>query len=98
MLSSSYAAPEQPSRWERPMLLGGIAAGALFLASMALFIGVIAPQMPAIDASAAERAQFYAALAESPMYALIRLLIMSQLAPMAMFAGDRTLCCAASWT
>ncbi|HEX5689368.1 MAG TPA: hypothetical protein VFX76_05170, partial [Roseiflexaceae bacterium] len=47
----------------------------------------IAPEMPPLDASAAEHARFYGALAKSPMYAFIRLLIMSQLAPMALFAG-----------
>ncbi|MBK9713292.1 MAG: hypothetical protein IPO81_18550 [Kouleothrix sp.] len=36
---------------------------------------------------ASERAAFYAAMAASPIYALTRLLIMTQLAPLALFFG-----------
>lgn len=69
------------------MIAGGIVAGALFLLSMALFIGVTAPQMPPMSASAAEKAAFYAEQARSPIYSLVRMLIFVQLAPIALFLG-----------
>ena len=69
------------------MIAGGIVAGALFLLSMALFIGATAPQMPPMSASAAEKAAFYAEQARSPVYSLVRMLIFLQLAPITLFLG-----------
>lgn len=69
------------------MLAGGIVGGAMFIASIGLFIGAVAPHMPPVGAGASERAAFYAAMAASPLYALTRLLIMTQLAPLALFFG-----------
>jgi hypothetical protein len=40
-----------------------------------------------MDASAAEKAAFYAAMAVSPLYTFTRLLILAQLAPLAVFFG-----------
>jgi hypothetical protein len=84
-MNSYSLTDEAASRWERPMLIGGVVAGAMFLASMGLFIGLVAPGMPAIDAPAAVKAAFYAEQAVSPIYATTRLLIFAQLAPLALF-------------
>lgn len=73
------------SRWERPLLAGGVVAGVMFLAAMGLFIGLVAPHMPPLEAPAAERASFYARVAADPVYAATRLLIFAQLAPLTMF-------------
>jgi len=69
------------------MLAGGIVAGSFFIASMALFIGLVAPHMPPLEAPAAVRAAFYAEQAANPVYAWSRLLIMAQLAPLALLFG-----------
>jgi hypothetical protein len=84
---SMEAAHDQPSQWERPMILGGVVAGAMLLTSLALFIGQVAPQMPPMGALAAEKAAFYAAMAMSPLYTFTRFLIFAQLAPLALFFG-----------
>lgn len=76
-----------PSRWERPLIAGGIGAGACFLASMALFIGLIVPHMPPIDAPPATLVAFYATQATSPIYAATRLLIFAQLALLPLLFG-----------
>lgn len=85
----TYMSPadEPQSRWERPLFAAGIVAGVFFLTSMALFIGLVAPHMPSMDAPAAVKAAFYAEQAVSPVYALTRLLIFAQLAPLALFLG-----------
>jgi hypothetical protein len=87
MTAYTAIAPERKSSWERPMIAGGIVAGALFILSMALFIGVTAPSMPPMSADAAQKAAFYAEQARSPIYAVVRLLIFFQLAPLALFLG-----------
>jgi hypothetical protein len=81
------AASERASSWERLMIAGGVVAGALFIMSMALFIGVTAPGMPPMEASAVVKAAFYAEQARSPIYSLVRLLIFFQLAPLVLFLG-----------
>jgi len=78
---------ELRSRWEPALIAGGIAAGACFIASMGLFIGLVAPQMPPIDAPDTVKAVFYAQQAVSPIYMLVRLLIFAQLAPLALLFG-----------
>ncbi len=65
MTSRSYDTHEQPSRWERPALAAGIIAAALYIAATALFIGYILPDMPPMDAPAAEAATFYAQQSEN---------------------------------
>jgi hypothetical protein len=75
------------TRWERPMIAGGIIAGALYIGALALFLGNIAPDMPPMDAPAVEHATFYAKQSRNDLYALIRYLIMAQLAPLALFFG-----------
>lgn len=87
MTTYSLNTHEMPSPWERPLLAGGIVAGACFLASMALFIGVIAPQMPPFEAEAATKSAFYARMAADPVYTWARLLIFAQLAPLALLFG-----------
>jgi hypothetical protein len=75
----------QERSWDRLTLASGILAGVLFISSMVLFIGWIAPAMPPIGAPAAEHAVFYAEQSRNPLYTLIRFLIMAQLAPLALF-------------
>ncbi|MBI1877174.1 MAG: hypothetical protein HYR94_02890, partial [Chloroflexi bacterium] len=62
---------EQPSPWERPALASGIVAAALTFAATALFIGFIVPQLPPLDAPAAEAAAFYAQMSHNAIYRLV---------------------------
>lgn len=62
---------EQPFAWERFALASGIVAAMLVLTGAALFIGFIVPQLPPLDAPAAEAATFYARMSESAIYRLV---------------------------
>jgi hypothetical protein len=53
---------------ERLCLASGIVAGALYLAGAAIFVGVVVPVMPALDAPPAVRVAFYAAMGRSVAY------------------------------
>lgn len=86
-METHKAAYDQPSPYEPLMLAGGIVAGICFIASMGLFVGLVAPGMPPIDAAPAVKAAFYATQAASPVYTWTRLLIFAQLAPLAMLFG-----------
>jgi hypothetical protein len=46
----------------------GVVAATLFFAAVALFVAVIVPQMPPVDAPAAVRTEFYAAMGSSAVY------------------------------
>jgi hypothetical protein len=62
---------EQASPWERLALGSGIVAAGLVLSAAALFISFIVPQMPPLDAPAAQAAQFYAKMSQSAIYRLV---------------------------
>lgn len=87
-MSAHETTPDLPqSRWERPMIAAGVGAGACFLASMAIFIGLVMPHMPPIDAPVATLVAFYAEQAASPIYTATRLLIFAQLALLPLLFG-----------
>jgi len=69
------------------MIASGAIAGLLYIGSMALFIGLVAPHLAPMDAPATQHAAFYAQQARNPIYTLIRYLIMAQLAPLSLFFG-----------
>ncbi len=59
---------EEPSPWERLSFASGIAAAAFSLTGAALFIAFVVPDLPALDAPAAERAAFYAEMSRNLLY------------------------------
>lgn len=87
MAAYATRSPKGESNWNRPLLVGGVVSGLLYIGSMGLFLALIAPHLPPIDAPATQQAAFYAEQARNPMYTLIRFLIMAQLAPLALFFG-----------
>jgi hypothetical protein len=62
------------ARWERLTLASGAVAASMFLAGAILFIGFVAPSMPAMDAKPAEQVAFYALQAGNPIYRLVSFL------------------------
>lgn len=84
---SAREAGAQASRWERVTLASGAVAGALYLAGAAIFIGVVVPHMPAIDAPVAERAAFYAQQSGSLLYRLVSYCGEAQMAFLILFFG-----------
>lgn len=67
------------STWDRLSLASGVAAGAVYLLCMALFVVLVVPGMPPLHASAAEAVAFYAEQSRSPAYLVISYLWQSQL-------------------
>ncbi len=75
------------SRFDRLSFASGVAAAALYLAGAALFIAVIAPELPAFGAPAPERAAFYARMARDPLYRGISFVGELQMLPLLLFLG-----------
>ena len=73
--------------FDRLSFVAGIAAAALFLVGTGVFIGVIVPDLPPIHAPAAERAEFYAAMARNTVYRSISYLGELQMVLLLLFFG-----------
>lgn len=85
--STTNARAAAGARWERIALAGGAVAAGMFLAGAALFIGFVAPEMPAIDAQATEQVAFYALQAHNPIYRLVSFLGEAQMPFLLLFFG-----------
>jgi hypothetical protein len=85
--AAARTVPEQASRWERLTLASGAVAAALYLAGAALFIGFVAPHLPAMDAQPAVQAAFYAEQSRSIIYRLVSYSGESQMAFLILFFG-----------
>jgi hypothetical protein len=81
------AADPRATYTDRLCLASGIVAGALYLAGAALFVAVIAPQMPSLDAPAVGRATFYASMSRSAAYRGVSYLGLLQLLFLVPFFG-----------
>ncbi len=75
------------ARWERLALASGAVAAGMFLAGAALFIGFVAPHMPALDAQPTEQVAFYALQAHNPIYRLVSYLGEAQMPALLLFFG-----------
>src|SRR6266545_4487395 len=75
---------EQASPWERLALGSGILAGGCHIAFLALFVALIAPAMPPMEAQAAA---FYAEQSRNPAYLLLSYLFQAQLLLLVPFFG-----------
>jgi hypothetical protein len=80
-------ASEQRSPWERACLTSGILSAIAHIAFLAIFIGLIAPSMPPLDAPAAQAAAFYAEQSRNPIYLLVSYLFQAQLLFLLPFFG-----------
>lgn len=87
MPSGTQNTVEQPSAWERLGLASGAAAAVLYLAGAAIFIGLIAPSMPALDAPAVQHTAFYREMAQNGFYRAVSYLGEMQLALLPLFFG-----------
>jgi hypothetical protein len=87
MSSAAHITTEPRSRWERVAFSSGIAAGAVHVAFLALFIVLVVPDMPPMDAPAAQAVAFYAEQSRSPIYMLISYLFQAQLLLLIPFFG-----------
>lgn len=85
--SSAHETGAQASRWERVTLASGAIAGALYLAGAAIFLGFVAPHMPAMDAPVADQAAFYAQQSGSMLYRLVSYFGQAQMAFLILFFG-----------
>lgn len=85
--SSTNARAATGARWERITLASGAVAAGLFLAGAVLFIGFVAPSMPAMDAQPAEQVAFYALQAANPIYRMVSLLGEAQMPFLLLFFG-----------
>lgn len=86
--SSNVRQPSEPaSRWQRLTLASGMIAAAIYLAGAALFIGLIAPHLPALDAPVAEQVAFYAEQSRSLAYRLVSYSGEAQMAFLLLFFG-----------
>lgn len=79
MKSSTMMTPERAMVWERRLLGNGVVAALLYLTFFVLMIGFVLPQMPALDATDTVKAEAYARLSHSPVYATVSILIQMQL-------------------
>jgi hypothetical protein len=75
------------SRWERLAFAGGLAAAVLYLGGVALFGAFVVPQMPPLDAPAAQVARFYAAQSAGGLYPLVSYLGHAELPLLLLFFG-----------
>jgi hypothetical protein len=75
------------SPWERACLASGGAAAIAHLAFLAIFIALIAPSMPPLDAPAVQAAAFYAEQSRSPIYLLVSYLFQAQILLLLPFFG-----------
>lgn len=87
MTPAELYAQERPSRWERTALAAGIIAAALYIAATVLFVAYIVPDLPAMDAPAAEAASFYAQQSKNGIYTLISQLGVTQMMFLLLFFG-----------
>jgi hypothetical protein len=85
--STAHDSSGQRSGWERLCLASGILAAIAHLAFLAIFIGLVAPSMPPLDAPAAQAAAFYAEQSRSPIYLLVSYLFQAQLLFLLPFFG-----------
>ena len=68
-------------------LAAGIIASVLYIAATALFVAYIVPDLPAMDAPAAEAASFYAQQSKNGIYTLISQLGVAQMMFLPLFFG-----------
>lgn len=78
---------EAASPWDRLSFASGIAAAVLYLVGAALFITFILPELPALDAPAAERAAFYAEMSRNLLYRSVSYLGELQMVLLLLFFG-----------
>ena len=91
-LSREYAPAGQervdaPSRFDVACFTSGIVSSLLFLIGTVLFVAVVVPSLPAINAPAAERAAFYAEMSRNAVYRSVSYLGELQLALLLLFFG-----------
>jgi hypothetical protein len=78
---------EQPSPWEGLTLASGIVAGALQFVFTAIFVALILPDLPPLDAPAAQAVAFYAQQSHDPVYRLTSYLVEFQMVFLMLFFG-----------
>jgi hypothetical protein len=77
----------EPPSFERWSLVSGIVASMLFIIGTILFMTVIAPDLPAIDAPVLDRASFYEAMGRTAVYRSVSYLGEAQMMFMLVFFG-----------